>query len=58
MKWMEMIHCYYHVIHIYIMILVYDDLIKNLLRWKDYYIEDEMIMMIDECPELCWLFSW
>lgn len=26
-----------------------------LLYWKNDYIDDEVIMLIDECIELCWV---
>jgi len=39
--------------------LVYDFIIANLscCCWE-YYIDDEVIMLIDECFDLFWLISW
>ena len=38
--------------------LVYDFIVANLSCCWRYYIDDEVIMLIDECLELCWLISW
>ena len=39
------------------MIHVYDLIGLWSICWE-YYIDDEISMLIDECLELCWLISW